>query len=85
MKKQATTTETFIDPVCLMKVDPGNKNFTTMYQMRSYYFCAEACRKAFEVDPEKYLKAKAPKRKGWWRRYLDRLEKTTGGRPPQCH
>jgi YHS domain-containing protein len=105
MKKQATTTETFIDPVCLMKVDPGNKNFTTMYQMRSYYFCAEACRKAFEVDPEKYLYyfcaeacrkafevdpekylgAKTSKRKGWWGRYLDRLEKATGGRAPQCH
>ncbi len=85
MKKQATSTETFIDPVCLMKVNPGNKSLTIMYQMRGYYFCDEACRKAFEANPEKYLRAKTPKRKGWWGRYLHRLEKATGGKAPQCH
>lgn len=25
----------------------------------------------------------APK-KGWWRRYLDRLNKATDGKPPKC-
>jgi hypothetical protein len=35
--------------------------------------------------PYKYLQVKPGKRKGLWRRYLDRLNKATGGRPPCCH
>ncbi len=85
MKKATTPSELFIDPVCLMNVDPGKKDLMFTYQMRSYYFCAEACREAFKANPEKYLNLKAPKRKGWWGRYLDRLNKATGGKALQCH
>ena len=84
MKKSAYAPELFIDPVCFMKVIPRNDLMFT-HQLRSYYFCADGCRKAFEADPGRYLDAKPPKRKGWWGRYLDRLNKTTQGRSLDCH
>lgn len=47
------------DPVCNMKVDeenpPGGK---AEHEGETYYFCAPGCRKAFEENPEKYLKHK---------------------------
>jgi YHS domain-containing protein len=85
MKKSISSRHIFIDPVCLMKVAPGNKNLLFTFQMRTYHFCAEACRKAFEANPEKYMEQKPSKRKGWWGRYLERLNKATGGKPPHCH
>ncbi len=85
MKKETVSPEIFIDPVCLMKVDSENKALMFTHQMRTYYFCAESCRKAFEGNPGKYLSTKPPKRKGLWGRYLERLNKATGGKSPQCH
>ncbi len=85
MKKATVSSEIFIDPVCLMKIAPGKKDLIFTYQMRTYYFYDEACRKAFALNPDKYLAQKSSKRKGWWGRYLDRLNKVTGGKSPQCH
>ena len=85
MKKTTTSSENFIDPVCMMKVDSGRQDLMFNYQMRTYYFCAEGCRKAFKSNPEKYSKLKVPKRKGLWGRYLDRLNKVTGGKAQKCH
>ena len=89
MEKSISPKQVFIDPVCLMKVAPENKEFTHTYKMRTYYFCAETCRKAFEANPNKYLESKASKRKGWWGRYMDRLsranEKAFGCDGPKCH
>jgi YHS domain-containing protein len=85
MKKTTTSSEIFFDPVCMMEVNPGKNDIMFTYQTRSYYFCAEGCRKAFKANPEKYLNLKPPMRKGWWGRYLDRLNKVTGGKAQQCH
>ena len=85
MKKKTVSTDIFIDPVCFMKVDSGNKGLMFTHQMRTYYFCAESCRKAFKGNPDKYLSTKSPKRKGLWGRYLERLNKTTGGKSLHCH
>ena len=82
MEKTANISETFIDPVCAMKI--GHKEHTFTYKNYTYYFCAEACRKKFETKPEKYLKEDPAKRKGIWGRYLDRLNRATGGRAQQC-
>ncbi|MEO0183929.1 MAG: YHS domain-containing protein, partial [candidate division WOR-3 bacterium] len=30
--------------------------WTTEYKGKKYYFCAPGCKKAFEENPEKYLK-----------------------------
>ncbi len=91
MKRLATTTEALIDPVCGMKVDPGKTNLVAAHQRRSYYFCAEACRKAFEANPKKYLEPRPAKlkAKGWWGRYLERMAMANrelfGGGSPRCH
>lgn len=84
MGKSISPHQIFIDPVCFMKVTPGKNDFTFTYKMRTYYFCAESCRKAFVANPDKYLESKTSKRKGWWTRYLQRLNKATGGKPPEC-
>ena len=87
-----TTTTTNIDPVCGMEVDPGRTRLVAIYQGHSYWFCAEACRKAFEANPKKYLAPKSAKvmgPKGWWGRYLERMAKSNrelfGDSRPQCH
>lgn len=85
MKKSTTSSDIFIDPVCFMKVTPGRNDLSLTYKMRTYYFCAESCRTAFEANPDKYLEPKSSKRKGWWGRYLERLNKATGNKPPKCH
>ena len=78
-----------IDPVCGMGVEPGKTQLVAVYCGRSYFFCAEACRKAFEADPDRYLEPKAPERKGWFGRFLDRMAKTNekafGCAGPRCH
>ena len=78
-------TEVMIDPVCGMNVSPGKTDLMANYEGNIYYFCAEGCRKAFEMNPQKYLKSNAAKRKGWWARYLERLNRATGSKPLKCH
>lgn len=79
------TPRVYIDPVCGMNVQTEEREITFSYQGCSYHFCAEGCRRAFESDPLKYLSPKPSKRKGVWGRYLDRLNKATGGRQMKCH
>jgi len=71
------------DPVCGMKVNLRIADLKAEYQGRSYWFCAEPCRRKFLADPEAYIKPK-----GWWRRYLDRLgrinQKQFGAKTPRC-
>ncbi len=45
-----------IDPVCGMKVDPEKAAAISVYQGKTYYFCARGCKIAFDKNPEKYLK-----------------------------
>ncbi|MGD1119945.1 MAG: heavy metal translocating P-type ATPase [Dehalococcoidales bacterium] len=47
-----------IDPVCKMTVDEKTAAATSTYEGKKYYFCAVGCKKAFDKDPKKYLKAK---------------------------
>jgi YHS domain-containing protein len=71
----------YTDPVCGMKVTPEEAAGDTTYKGTRIFFCAESCRKTFDADPEKFM----PNRpKGFLGRYLDRLNKATGGRPPSC-
>lgn len=42
------------DPVCGMDVNEKKAVASFDYEGQTYYFCAEACRRAFERDPEKY-------------------------------
>ena len=49
---------TAVDPICQMDVNtdspPGGQS---EYQGTTYYFCAPGCKRAFDLDPEKYLSA----------------------------
>jgi YHS domain-containing protein len=68
---------TVIDPVCGMEVYPVGIRRIAIYCGRAYWFCSLECRTAFEMNPQKYLGAKREKRKGWFRRYLGRMAKTS--------
>lgn len=83
MNKTYDNDQSIIDPVCFMTLNKNNNCPSLTYKFRTYYFCAESCLKAFEKDPERYLKR--PPKKGLWRRYLERLERATGGKSMNCH
>ena len=70
-----------VDPVCGMRVDQHKTDQTTQYEGRAYSFCAESCRKKFDNQPQKYI---GTKRKSFWERYLERLNRATGGKTPKC-
>ena len=84
-----STQEKAIDPVCGMAVDPEVTKLVSVYKDSKYWFCAEGCLKSFEADPEKYIKPKPAKKKGWFGRYFDRMakanEKEFSCHGPSCH
>ena len=84
MNNETNASSVFIDPVCMMKVQPDKQMLKHTHQSRTFYFCAESCRKAFTSDPDKYLVQNPPKRKSWWTRYVNRLNKSTGGKAMKC-
>jgi Cu+-exporting ATPase len=45
------------DPVCGMQFEIEKAAARVEYQGKTYYFCAEGCKKHFEADPERYLDA----------------------------
>ncbi len=42
------------DPVCGMDVDEKKAAAQLGYNGQTYYFCTEACKRAFQKEPEKY-------------------------------
>jgi len=85
MNQTAKETNTVIDPVCGMSVNPRTTEIEVTIEGQTYYFCAEGCRQTFVKTPEKYLEPCPEKRKGLWGRYMQRLEKATGGKAMKCH
>ncbi len=45
----------FKDRVCGMDAEPAQAAVKSEYKGQTYYFCSSGCKKAFDVDPEKYL------------------------------
>jgi YHS domain-containing protein len=85
MNLTVSNKNTVIDPVCGMDVVPAETDIKATLGSETYYFCAEGCRKSFVDDPKKFLSTKPAKKKGWWGRYIDRLEKVTCGKSMDCH
>ncbi len=85
MNLSVKNNNTVIDPVCGMEVIHGAKEIITSIDGETYYFCAEGCRQSFEKNPQKFLNPGPAKKKGLWGRYLERLEKASGGRAMKCH
>lgn len=44
-----------IDLVCGMEVDPEQTKICETYKERVFFFCDNACRKVFWMDPERYF------------------------------
>jgi YHS domain-containing protein len=69
-------------PVCGMTVEASCDGITVERDNLTYYFCSEVCKEEFE-------KKTPGKRKGWWGRYLERMEKSNrkafGTSGPKCH
>lgn len=47
---------TYKDPVCGMEVSRVTAIAEFEYRGKTFYFCSEGCREAFEAAPEKYIK-----------------------------
>ena len=74
-----TDSPKFHDPVCGMRVRPGETRLVANYEGHSFWFCSEYCRFTFESNPQKCLKPKIVKRKGWLERYIELLVNTAKG------
>jgi len=44
------------DLVCGMDVDPKTAAGKSEYKGQAYYFCSLGCKKAFDKEPEKYIR-----------------------------
>lgn len=44
-----------LDPVCLMAVDPTTARWKSEYEGTTFYFCAPACKKTFDREPQVYV------------------------------
>jgi len=85
MNLSAKNKKAVVDPVCGMAVVPGPKGIIATIDGETYYFCAEGCRQSFEKNPQNFLNPRPAKKKGIWGRYLQRLEKASGGGAMKCH
>jgi len=45
------------DPVCGMQVEAAKAAGASIHEGKTYYFCAPACKEAFDANPSKYVKA----------------------------
>ena len=79
MQKLDHSTDNFIDPVCWNTVPYGRNNHMATHLMRFYYFCSEDCRKAFEINPDRYLKLNSSWSYDWWKLYFKRLVTAVNG------
>lgn len=43
------------DPVCGMKLNRRTAAEELEYDGKTYYFCADVCREAFEAEPQRYI------------------------------
>lgn len=48
-----------LDVVCGQVVDAGSTEHRSHHEGRAYYFCCAGCRRSFDADPDRYLKAQA--------------------------
>ena len=78
------TQQNFIDPVCQMTVSAQKDTPTTRWEGETVYFCSDSCKSKFMLKPKNFFKAAEPRRMGFWQKYLNRLNKATGGKPPSC-
>src|SRR5262245_157097 len=54
----APASETVIDPVCGMTVEPASAAGSYTHGGTTYYFCSRHCLEKFKANPEQYLGGK---------------------------
>lgn len=47
------------DPVCGMKLQPGQEEASFVYQEHTYHFCSQECCKMFQANPKQYIQETA--------------------------
>ncbi len=52
---ESMASDTVIDPVCKMEIDPKTAAAHSTYNGTEYYFCNISCAQSFEQDPSKYV------------------------------
>jgi Cu+-exporting ATPase len=55
----STSMDMVVDPVCDMKISKSDAYASVDYNGKTYYFCMEADKIAFEKDPGNYVKSDA--------------------------
>ncbi len=53
------TSQTTIDPICEMTVDPAKAAGNSEYRGKTYYFCSAGCKEKFDRAPGQYAKTEA--------------------------
>lgn len=56
--------EIFIDPVCGMEVTKQSAAAEFLHNAKTYYFCANGCKKVFEKNPARFGRTKDTHEKG---------------------
>ena len=74
-----------IDPVCGKRINPVKAGIAAVHEGHAFFFCSRQCWATFQDTPSLYAGAPLSASKGWWGRYLQRVEKATQGKPPCCH
>lgn len=59
---ETETQRTAQDPVCQMQVETRTAKHTSQYGERVFFFCSLLCRKAFEDEPQRYLRPRLRRR-----------------------
>src|ERR1700722_12251150 len=59
MRSLTVNSESEIDPVCGMTVDPASAAGSFVHKGKTYHFCSRHCLEKFQADPERYLKSNA--------------------------
>lgn len=72
------------DPVCGSVINETKDKISFNWQGKTILFCDHRCKLKFQKSPDKYLKKSSWLRRKW-DRYLEKLNKQTGGNPPCCH
>ena len=70
-----------VDPVCGMRIEPKSAKADIDYQGHHLYFCTKVCLDTFKAAPQKYG---FDKPKGFWRRFIERMEKANANRTISC-
>ncbi len=46
-----------VDVVCSMQVDEKAAKWKSEFKTKTYYFCSQMCKQAFDRSPEKFVKS----------------------------